>query len=442
MQIAVMGTGYVGLVAGACLSELGNDVVCIDVDTRKIAALEAGKIPIYEPGLEDIVARNYREQRLSFTVDGADALAKADIVFIAVGTPSSHDGSADLKYVCQVAETIGEHVRVPGVLVVCKSTVPIGTNYTVQEIVRRQAKVPFHIVSNPEFLKEGAAVGDFMKPDRIVVGSEHPDAAAKMDALYSPLVRTGAPIIHMDVSSAEMTKYAANAMLATRISFMNEVANLCTLVGADVAQVRRGIGTDRRIGKHFLFPGVGFGGSCFPKDVRALTRTARERDYQLQILDAVESVNRAQKQVLPAQVRGHFGADLTGKKLAIWGLAFKAQTDDMREAPSLVIVDALLAAGAEISAFDPEATETARAELGDRITFGKSAQDVLEGAAALLVVTDWAEFRTPNFERVKEAMADNPVVFDGRNLYEPSQMRELGFTYYSIGRGKNPTQPA
>ena len=439
MQIAVMGTGYVGLVAGACFAELGNEVVCIDVDPAKIDALHRGEIPIYEPGLEDIVARNVREERLSFTIDGADAVAQAQAVFIAVGTPSSHDGSADLRYVCQVAEFIGDHVAVEDVLVICKSTVPIGTNARVREIVGKRAKVNFHIVSNPEFLKEGAAVQDFMKPDRIVIGSDADVAKLVMDRLYAPLVRTGAPIIHMDVASAEMTKYAANAMLATRISFMNEVANLCSSVGADVAQVRRGIGTDRRIGKHFLFPGVGYGGSCFPKDVRALVRAARENDVPLRILDSVLVVNEAQKRVLPLQVKSHFGTDLSGLKLAVWGLAFKAQTDDMREAPSIVIIDELLAAGAEVAAFDPQAAETGREVFGHRITYGRNPYDVLEGAAALLVVTDWNEFRLPNWTRVAERMADSPALFDGRNLYEPARMRELGFTYWAIGRGRNPT---
>jgi UDPglucose 6-dehydrogenase len=435
VQIAVLGTGYVGLVVGACLSELGNDVACIDVDAAKVDALNAGTIPIYEPGLNDIVARNRREERLSFTTDGADALSRAHIVFIAVGTPSAEDGSADLTYVRQVSEAIGDHVAVPGVLVVCKSTVPIGTNAMVKDVVSQRAKVPFHIVSNPEFLKEGAAVRDFMAPDRIVIGSEHADAAEVMSKLYAPLVRTGAPIVHMDVVSAEMTKYAANAMLATRISFMNEIANLCDKVGGDVAQVRRGIGTDPRIGKHFLFPGVGYGGSCFPKDVRALTRTARGMGVPFRILEAVENVNTHQKRVLVNQVMDRFGADLSGLKLAVWGLAFKAQTDDMREAPSIVIINALLDAGASVSAFDPQAAETAQAVFGDRITYGRTPYDVLDGAAALLVVTDWNEFRAPNFGRVKQLMVDDPSIFDGRNLYDPTQLRDLGFFYQAIGRG-------
>ena len=440
MKIAVMGTGYVGLVAGSCLSDLGHDVVCIDVDQAKIAALEDGKIPIYEPGLEEIVARNRREERLSFTTEAGPVLASANVVIIAVGTPSSHDGSADLSYVCSVAETIGDHVALPGVVVVCKSTVPIGTNARVKSIVGARARVPFHVVSNPEFLKEGAAVGDFMKPDRIVVGSENGEAAAVMDELYAPLVRTGAPILHMDIASAEMTKYAANAMLATRISFMNDVANLCARVGADVAEVRRGIGTDPRIGKHFLFPGAGYGGSCFPKDVRALIKAGREHGQSLRILEAVEQVNEDQKRVMVDQVLRHFGADLTGKRLAVWGLAFKAQTDDMREAPSIVIIEALLAAGAIIHAFDPQAAAVCRRSIfHDRIAYGRTPYDVLAGAAGLLVITDWAEFRAPDFARVRDLMAPDPAIFDGRNLYDPARTRARGFVYHAIGRGTGQT---
>ena len=437
MRIVVMGSGYVGLVAGACLAELGNDVHCVDVDARKIELLNQGIIPIYEPGLADIVTNNRREERLTFVTDGAEALSRAELVFIAVGTPSDADGTADLSYVCKVAEVIGQTVRHPGVVIVCKSTVPIGTNARVREIVAARAKVPFHVVSNPEFLKEGAAVGDFMKPDRIVIGSDSPEAARVMDELYAPLVRTGAPILHMDVPSAEMTKYAANAMLATRISFMNEIANLCDLVGADVSQVRRGIGTDPRIGRHFLFPGVGYGGSCFPKDVRALIGTARRFDGRLRILEAVESVNEEQKKLMVQQVLRHFAGELVGKRLAVWGLAFKAQTDDMREAPSIVIVEAMLAAGAEVRAFDPQCGETGRAVFGDRISYGRTPYDVLSGAAALLVITDWNEFRTPDFKRVKDLMGPSPVIFDGRNLYEPEKLRELGFASYAIGRGRS-----
>lgn len=436
MRIAVMGTGYVGLVAGACFAELGNQVTCIDVNAQKIAALNDGVIPIYEPGLDTLVARNARAGRLAFTIEAAEPLANAQVVFIAVGTPSDEDGSADLRYVCSVAETIGDHVQHAGVLVVCKSTVPIGTNHTVRDIIKTRTELPFHVVSNPEFLKEGAAVDDFMKPDRIVVGTDDAQAAAVMDRLYEPLVRTGAPIIHMDVSSAEMTKYAANAMLATRISFMNEIANLCAVTGADVRWVRKGIGTDARIGKHFLFPGVGYGGSCFPKDVRALLNTGRHNGLEMEIIAAAERVNAAQKQLLGRMVKRHFGEDLTGKRLAVWGLAFKARTDDMREAPSIVILNELTAAGAEVSAFDPEARLTAHREFGDSIRYADDLYDAVDGADALLIVTDWNVFRQPDFERVKQLMAGNPVVFDGRNLYDPASMRELGFAYYGVGRGR------
>ena len=434
MQIVVMGTGYVGLVAGSCLAELGNDVTCIDIDQDKVDALNRGEVPIYEPGLDAIILRNARAERLIFKVEAKSALSEAEIVFIAVGTPSTPDGTADLQYVYKVAEEVGDTVRRPGVLVVCKSTVPIGTNHRVREIMKERAIVPFHVVSNPEFLREGAAVEDFLKPNRIVIGADNKDAAELMEELYSPLVRTGAPILHMDVTSAEMTKYAANCMLATRISFMNEIANLCGRGGADVAQVRRGLGSDPRIGKHYLFPGVGYGGSCFPKDVRALARTGRAFDYPMAIVEAVQEVNEAQKRVLVGQVKQHFGAGLKGLKMAVWGLAFKARTDDMREAPSIVVIEELLEAGAEVAAFDPEAMEVAKGTFGDRITYGASAYDVLSGASGLLVVTDWNSFRTPNFERVLGLMKDDPVIFDGRNLYEPERIRSRGFTYYAIGR--------
>ncbi len=438
MHISVIGTGYVGLVAGACLAELGNDVTCVDVDQAKIAMLNWGEIPIYEPGLKDIVERNARQGRLKFTTDGDEALGNAHIVFIAVGTPSDEDGRADLKYVCAVAEEIGKKLRRPGTVVVCKSTVPIGTNARVKEIVAEHAKVPFHVVSNPEFLKEGDAVKDFMKPDRIVIGTDSQEAADVMNELYEPLVRTGAPIIHMGIASAEMTKYAANCMLATRITFMNEIANLCEAVGADVSSVRRGIGTDRRIGKAFLFPGVGFGGSCFPKDVRALTRVARESDAPLTIVEAVEIANDRQKQLLASMVKRHFGSDLTGRKVAVWGLAFKARTDDMRESPAITIIESLLEAGAEVAAYDPEATETAKRVFSDRITYGESAYEVVPGSCALLVVTDWNAFRAPDYERLKALMTDDAAVFDGRNLWRPEKLQALGFAYYAIGRGTNP----
>ncbi|MFT7624661.1 MAG: UDPglucose 6-dehydrogenase [Myxococcota bacterium] len=438
MHISVIGTGYVGLVAGACFAELGNDVTCIDVDEAKIAMLNWGEIPIYEPGLKDIVERNARQGRLKFTTDGDEALKRAQVVFIAVGTPSDEDGRADLKYVCAVAEEVGQKIEREGVVVVCKSTVPIGTNARVKSIVSQNARVPFHVVSNPEFLKEGDAVKDFMKPDRIVVGHEHPSAGEVMDELYEPLVRTGAPILHMDIASAEMTKYAANCMLATRISFMNEIANLCEAVGADVTAVRRGIGTDPRIGKHFLFPGVGFGGSCFPKDVRALVRVARENDTPLKVVEAVETANEKQKMLLAELVKRHFGASVKGLKVGVWGLAFKARTDDMREAPSITIINALLEAGATVAAYDPEAGGTAKHVFGDTITFCENAYDVADGAGALLVVTDWNAFRAPDFDRIKSLMTADPAIFDGRNLWRPEKLRDLGFTYYAVGRGLNP----
>jgi UDPglucose 6-dehydrogenase len=435
MQIAVLGTGYVGLVVGACLSELGNDVVCVDVDAAKIDALNDGIIPIYEPGLTDIVVRNRRENRLSFSTDAKTALATAEVVYIAVGTPSDRDGRADLTYVCNVAETIGDGIQQSDVIVVCKSTVPIGTNVRVRAIISERTDRPFHMVSNPEFLKEGAAVRDFMAPDRIVIGSDSLEAGQRLAKLYAPLVRTGAPIIQMDLASAEMTKYAANAMLATRISFMNEIANLCNEVGADVTQVRRGIGTDPRIGKHFLFPGVGYGGSCFPKDVRALVRSGTEVGVDMNIVAAVERVNENQKEVVVRQVMDHFGPDLSGLHLAVWGLAFKAQTDDMREAPSIVIINALLEAGATVSAFDPQAIETAKEMFADRITYGRTAYDILDKANALLIITDWNEFRAPDFDRVQGLMAENAAIFDGRNLYDPAVLRKRGFFYRAIGRG-------
>ena len=438
MQIAVLGTGYVGLVAGSCLSELGNNVVCVDVNKDKIDALNNGEVPIYEPGLTDIVVRNRREGRLSFSTDAVSAIAQAEVVYIAVGTPSSHDGRADLTYVCQVAETIGEAIQKPDVIVVCKSTVPIGTNMKVKSIIQSKTDIPFHVVSNPEFLKEGAAVRDFMAPDRIVIGSENPQAGERLAKLYAPLVRTGAPILQMDIASAEMTKYAANAMLATRISFMNEIANLCSRVNADVSQVRRGMGTDPRIGKHFLFPGVGYGGSCFPKDVRALIRSGEELDLSMSIIEAVEEANERQKRIVVEQVLSDFGTELTGRRIAVWGLAFKAQTDDMREAPSIVIIEALLAAGASIAAFDPQAMDEAKHVFGDRIEYGTTAYSVLDKACALLVITDWNEFRAPDFEKVRASMSENPTIFDGRNLYETHILKQHGFAHRSIGRQGTP----
>jgi UDPglucose 6-dehydrogenase len=431
MKIAVVGTGYVGLVAGACFAESGNDVVCVDRDEKKIATLNDGQMPIYEPGLEEIVRRNRQEGRLSFTTDLTDAVRQSSIVFIAVGTPQGEDGSADLSHVLGVAREIARAMNGYKVIV-DKSTVPVGTSDKVREVVKAETSQPFSVVSNPEFLKQGAAVEDFMKPDRVVIGAEDKRAEEMMLELYSPFTRTGAPIMVMDCASAELAKYAANAMLATRISFMNEVANVCELVGADVDQVRKAIGSDRRIGTSFLFPGVGYGGSCFPKDVKAMMRFASEKQYDFKILQAVEAVNHCQKTRLFAKMRAHFG-DMTGKTVGVWGLAFKPRTDDMREAPSIPLIDALLDAGSAVRAYDPEATKVAKGIFGDRVTFTSNNYDALKGADCLAIVTEWNEFRRPDFPRMKTLMHE-PIVFDGRNLFTPDQMKQHGFTYYSIGR--------
>ncbi len=432
MKVAVVGTGYVGLVVGACLAETGNDVLCADLDEAKIAGLKRNTLPIYEPGLDPLVSRNQREGRLQFTTDVGDAVRRSAVVFIAVGTPPDEDGSADLRHVLAVARTIGEHMRGP-TIVITKSTVPVGTAEKVRAEIARHTKTPFHVCSNPEFLKEGAAVEDFMKPDRVVVGIDSDDAARVLEELYAPFVRTGNPLIFMDIPSAEMTKYAANAMLATRISFMNQVARLCEAVGADVSLVRKGIGTDRRIGPAFLFPGPGYGGSCFPKDVHALIRTGEERGVTLDILVAVEAANARQKRVLFEKLERHFDGKLKQRTVAVWGLAFKAETDDVRESPALVLVDALLAAGATVRVHDPEAMPTARRQLGDRVTYAAHAYDALAGADALAIVTEWLEYRNPDFARMKELLA-RPLIVDGRNLYEPDKLARLGFTYDSIGR--------
>ena len=434
MNITVVGTGYVGLVVGACLAETGNDVACADVDARKVGMLQQNQIPIYEPGLEDLVERNQKQGRLTFTTDVPAAVARAEVVFIAVGTPPDEDGSADLRHVLAVAETIGRHMT-RELVVVTKSTVPVGTAAKVQSAVAKHARHPFHMCSNPEFLKEGAAVDDFLKPDRVVLGVDSDHARSVMAELYAPFVRTGKPIIFMDIASAEMTKYAANAMLATRISFMNEIANLCEKVGADVDLVRKGIGSDSRIGPSFLFPGPGYGGSCFPKDVKALARTAREYDAMLGVLDAVEEANERQKRRLFEKLVSALGGSMSGRRVAVWGLAFKPNTDDMREAPSLVLIESLLAAGATVAAHDPAAMAEARHKLGDRITYAESNYAALEGADALVVVTDWNEYRHPDFARIKATLR-KPVVIDGRNLYSGPKMRTLGFTYDSIGRGR------
>jgi len=432
VNIAVIGTGYVGLVVGACLAETGNTVCGADVDADKIESLQRDVLPIYEPGLDVLVAKNQRAGRLTFSTDVGRAVADADVVFIAVGTPPDEDGSADLRHVLAVAETIGRNMT-RELVVVTKSTVPVGTAARVAEVIDRYATHPFHMCSNPEFLKEGAAVDDFMKPDRVVLGVQTDHARSVMAELYAPFVRTGNPVIFMDIASAELTKYAANAMLATRISFMNEIAALCETVGANVDLVRRGIGSDSRIGPSFLFPGPGYGGSCFPKDVQALLRTAAARDARLGVLEAVEAANVRQKHRLFEKVRAAVG-ELRGRRIAVWGLAFKPQTDDMREAPALTLIAELLEAGATVVAHDPVAMPEARRRLGDSVQFAESDYAALEGADALVVVTDWNEYRRPNFARIREALA-RPIVIDGRNLYDPAKLRELGFTYDSFGRG-------
>jgi len=435
VKIAVIGTGYVGLVVGAGLSETGNDVTCADVDQRKIDGLKQNILPIYEPGLDALVERNQQQGRLHFTTDVASAVSNAEVIVVAVGTPPDEDGSADVRYVLNVAETIGEHMS-REVVVVTKSTVPVGTAAKVAAVVSKRARHPFHMCSNPEFLKEGAAVDDFMKPDRVVLGVDSDHARSVMAELYAPFVRTGKPIIFMDIPSAEMTKYAANAMLATRISFMNEIANLCEKVGANVDFVRKGIGSDGRIGPSFLFPGPGYGGSCFPKDVKALVRTAGEAGSRLTVLEAVEKANDHQKHRLFEKLQCALGDAISGAHIAIWGLAFKPQTDDMREAPALALIDDVLAAGATITAHDPAALHEAKRRLGDRIKFAESNYDALPGADALVVVTDWNEYRHPDFPRIKATLR-RPVMIDGRNLYDIAKMQSLGFAYYSLGRGRD-----
>lgn len=438
MKIAVIGTGYVGLVTGTCFAEVGIDVTCIDIDVNKIENLKKGILPIFEPGLEEMVVRNHKEGRLNFSSNLAESIKDCDVAFIAVGTPPGEDGSADLKYVLAVASGIGQHMNDYGV-VVTKSTVPVGTAKKVKlavrhELDKRGVDVDFDVASNPEFLKEGAAIEDFLKPDRIVVGVESDRAEEIMKRLYKPFLLNGHPIIFMDIPSAEMTKYAANAMLATKISFMNDIANLCEIMGADVNHVRKGIGSDPRIGNKFIYPGIGYGGSCFPKDVKALAKTAHEHGYKMQILEAVESVNDFQKSVLFTKIKKHFGS-LTGKHFAMWGLAFKPKTDDMREAPSLVIIDKLLAEGATVTAYDPVAMHEAQKSLGNSITYATSQYEALNDADALLIVTEWPEFRSPKFEEMGNRLK-HKVIFDGRNIYEPEEMVEYGFLYECIGRAK------
>jgi UDPglucose 6-dehydrogenase len=440
MKIAVVGTGYVGLVTGTCFAETGNDVVCVDIDKSKIDKLSNGQITIYEPGLEKLFLRNLREERLTFTTSLKDGIRDAAIVFLALPTPQGEDGSADLKYVLGVADELGKVLN-GYKIIVDKSTVPVGTAEKVKTAIEKNYDGDFDVVSNPEFLREGVAVDDFMKPDRVIIGTNSETARKLMNDLYSPFVRQGNPIIFMDERSAELTKYAANSFLATKISFMNEIAQLCERLGADVDMVRRGIGGDERIGKRFLFPGIGYGGSCFPKDVKALSRSAREAGYEFRILDAVMKVNDAQKLHLVPKIKKYFDNNISGKKFAMWGLAFKPNTDDIREAPALYMIDALLREGAEVHAFDPEAMNNAKQLLGDKIKFAENQYECLEGADGLIISTEWNEFRTPNFLKIVTAMKQK-VIFDGRNLFDNAAIKELGFFYESIGRAPAADVPA
>ena len=437
MKIAIVGTGYVGLVTGACFAEMGTDVYCVDIDADKIERLRKGRIPIYEPGLEEIVHKNNENGRLHFTTDLSEVLDDMDILFSAVGTPPDEDGSADLTYVLDGARTVGRHMN-KYILIITKSTVPVGTANRIKQAVveeqnRRGVSIDFDIASNPEFLKEGAAVKDFMNPDRVVVGVETERARKLITKLYRPFLLNNFPVIFMDVPSAEMTKYAANAMLATRISFMNDVANLCEQVGADINMVRQGIGSDARIGRSFLYAGCGYGGSCFPKDVKALIKTASENGRPMRILQAVEEVNEDQKRVLFLKLNAHYDGDLKGRRISIWGLAFKPETDDMRETPALVVIEELLKAGCEVTAYDPVAMPEAKRRIGDRINYAKDAYEAVDRADALLLVTEWKEFRLPAWNVIKEKM-QTPLIFDGRNIYDPNELQELGFICYSIGR--------
>lgn len=432
MEISVIGTGYVGLVSGVCFAETGNNVICVDVNEKKVEAMQNGEVPIYEPGLEVLFERNSAQGRLTFTTDLEDAIKKTDIIFLALPTPPGEDGSADLSYVLGVAKQLGTMLNGYKVIV-DKSTVPVGTADKVRAAIAENAKFDFDVVSNPEFLREGHAVDDFMKPDRVVIGASSDKARQMMGKLYEPFVRQGNPIIFMDERSAELTKYAANSYLATRISFMNEVANLCELLGADVDMVRKGMGSDSRIGKRFLFPGVGYGGSCFPKDVQALFKTAAENEYDLKILGSVMNVNRQQKSVMVQKVLAHYGGDVKGKHFGVWGLAFKPDTDDIREAPALYIIRELMEEGATFSAYDPEAMDNVKGELGDVITYASNQYDALKDADALLIVTEWAVFRNPDLNKVAELLKEK-VIFDGRNLYELTDIEQEGFYYNSIGR--------
>lgn len=434
MKIAVVGTGYVGLVTGTCFAETGNHVTCVDIDEKKVEKLKNSVIPIYEPGLELLFERNIKQGRLKFTTSLKEGIKDAQIIFLALPTPPGEDGSADLSYILGVAKDLGPILEDYAVII-DKSTVPVGTADKVTAAIAKNAKVEFDVVSNPEFLREGVAVDDFMKPDRVVIGTSSARAQAIMEDLYAPLVRQGNPIITMDQKSAELTKYAANSFLATKITFMNEIANMCELVGADVDMVRKGVGTDSRIGKRFLFAGIGYGGSCFPKDVQALAKSAKDVGYDFEILKSVMAKNETQKLRLIDSIKGHFSGDLTGKTFAVWGLAFKPYTDDIREAPALINIKKLLEAGATIRTYDPEAMDNVKEQFGGQIEFCKDEYDAADKADALLIMTEWPVFRTPDFDKLKNIMINN-VIFDGRNLYNTDTMKELGITYYSIGRAK------
>ena len=445
MKIAVIGTGYVGLVTGTCFAETGNDVCCVDIDAKKVESLKNSHITIYEPGLEKLFLRNLKEERLKFTTNLEEGIREAQIIFLALPTPPGEDGSADLKYVLGVADQLGRLLKDYKVIV-DKSTVPVGTAEKVHAAIAKNAKVEFDVVSNPEFLREGVAVDDFMKPDRVVIGASADRARKVMGDLYAPFVRQGNPIVYMDERSAELTKYAANAFLATKITFMNEIALLCERLGADVDMVRRGIGSDERIGKRFLFPGIGYGGSCFPKDVQALVKSSEEVNYEFKILNAVMDVNERQKLHLLPKISNYFNGNLKGRHFALWGLAFKPNTDDIREAPALYMIDALLKEGATLNVFDPEAMNNVRSVIGDKVSYAESQYDALEGADALIIATEWNEFRTPNFLKIVTSLK-NKVIFDGRNLFDIAAIRELGFYYESVGRapasnGKPASTPA
>ena len=432
MNIAVIGTGYVGLVTGTCFAETGNNVICVDIDEKKVEMMRNGKVPIYEPHLDVIFDRNIQQKRLQFTTNLKEAIDQSQIIFLALPTPPGEDGSADLSYVLKVAEELGE-IMTEYKVIIDKSTVPVGTAEKVREAALLKAQVDFDVVSNPEFLREGFAVDDFLKPDRVVIGTSSAKARKILEKLYRPFVRQGNPIYFMDERSAELTKYAANAFLATKITFMNEIANFCELVGADVDSVRKGVGSDTRIGKRFLFPGIGYGGSCFPKDVQALVKSGKEEGYDFRIVQAVMDINQKQKQTLVKKVKRYYGGDIKGKTFALWGLAFKPDTDDIREAPALYIIDELLEAGAKIKAFDPEAMENVKGRIGEKIEYCSNQYEALDGADALLIATEWPVFRTPDFEKVKSKLNES-VIFDGRNLYDLTNMRDNEFYYESVGR--------